>query len=214
MSGELLPHAADIVRIVTSCTGDGEESRNAVIATGASESFEAGKVAGAGTYACSSCGCRLAFEGPEAVPSCPECGGKSFSRVPLFGARGLTEEATAERPAVALPDERPPWLEELRTQAFEPGAHLAYEDEGEVRVVTVPDGWCRVGRSPTADIRFNDPTVSRRHALLVRTSAGIRVLDDRSLNGIEVNGEIVDWGELVDGDELRIGRYRLYLICA
>lgn len=184
-----------------------------MITTGASESFEAGKVAGAGTYACSSCGCRLAFESPEAVPSCPECGGKSFSRVPLFSARDSSEEPTTERPAVALPDERPSWLEELRPPALEPGVHLAYEDEGEVRVTSVPDGWCRVGRSPTADIRFEDPTVSRRHALLVRTSAGIRVLDDRSLNGIEVNGERVDWGELVDGDELRIGRYRLYLIC-
>jgi pSer/pThr/pTyr-binding forkhead associated (FHA) protein len=38
------------------------------------------------------------------------------------------------------------------------------------------------------------------------------VLDDRSLNGLYVNGERVDWAPLNDGDELEIGRYRLYVI--
>ena len=40
----------------------------------------------------------------------------------------------------------------------------------------------------------------------------VRVLDDRSLNGVWVNGERVDWRELEDGDELTIGRFRLYLV--
>ena len=40
----------------------------------------------------------------------------------------------------------------------------------------------------------------------------LRVLDDRSLNGVFLNGEIVEWGRLEDGDELAIGRYRLFAL--
>jgi pSer/pThr/pTyr-binding forkhead associated (FHA) protein len=51
--------------------------------------------------------------------------------------------------------------------------------------------------------------VSRRHALLVRQPDGVRVLDDRSLNGVFVNGERVDARTLADGAEIVVGRYRL-----
>ena len=67
----------------------------------------------------------------------------------------------------------------------------------------------RIGRSLSADLRFEDPTVSRRHAVLVAEADGVRVLDDRSLNGVFVNGERVVSQTLGDGDEIVIGRYRL-----
>jgi pSer/pThr/pTyr-binding forkhead associated (FHA) protein len=69
-----------------------------------------------------------------------------------------------------------------------------------------------VGRSLAADVRFDDPTVSRRHALIVRQADGVRVLDDRSLNGVFVNGERVEWRVLADGDEILVGRYRLIFL--
>ena len=72
--------------------------------------------------------------------------------------------------------------------------------------------WTRIGRSLAADIRFDDPTVSRRHALIVRQPDGLRVLDDRSLNGVFVNGERVEWSALADSDEIVIGRHRLYFL--
>ena len=72
--------------------------------------------------------------------------------------------------------------------------------------------WTRIGRSLAADIRFDDPTVSRRHALIVRQPDGLRVLDDRSLNGVFVNGERVEWSTLADNDEIVIGRHRLYFL--
>ena len=76
-------------------------------------------------------------------------------------------------------------------------------------------GWAKIGRSSAADLLLDDPTVSRRHALVVRTDEGeLRALDDRSLNGLFVNGERVEWAPLKDGDELEIGRYRLYVINA
>ncbi len=74
-------------------------------------------------------------------------------------------------------------------------------------------GWTRIGRSVAADIRLDDPSVSRRHALIVsEPDESLRILDDRSLNGVFVNGEEVEWGKLADGDELTIGRYRLFVL--
>ena len=42
--------------------------------------------------------------------------------------------------------------------------------------------------------------------------ATLRALDDRSLNGLFVNGERVDWAPLGDGDELEIGRFRIHVL--
>ena len=78
-------------------------------------------------------------------------------------------------------------------------------------LVALTQEWTRVGRSLAADVRFDDPTVSRRHALLVRQPDGVRVLDDRSLNGVFVNGERIEWRMLEDGDEIVVGRYQLRL---
>jgi pSer/pThr/pTyr-binding forkhead associated (FHA) protein len=72
--------------------------------------------------------------------------------------------------------------------------------------------WTRIGRSIAADMRLDDPTVSRRHALVCRQAGRVRVLDDRSLNGLFLNGERVEWHDLDDGDELVIGRYKLHFI--
>jgi pSer/pThr/pTyr-binding forkhead associated (FHA) protein len=63
-------------------------------------------------------------------------------------------------------------------------------------------------------VRFDDPTVSRRHALIVRQADGVRLLDDRSLNGVFVNGSRVDGQLLRDGDEIVVGRYRLLFVTA
>ena len=72
--------------------------------------------------------------------------------------------------------------------------------------------WTRIGRSLSADIRFDDPTVSRRHAMVHCQEGSARILDDRSLNGVFVNGERTDMTELEDGDELTIGQFRLYFM--
>jgi pSer/pThr/pTyr-binding forkhead associated (FHA) protein len=45
--------------------------------------------------------------------------------------------------------------------------------------------------------------------VLVTESEGVRLLDDRSLNGVFVNEERIVSRLLVDGDEIVIGRYRL-----
>jgi len=118
---------------------------------------------------------------------------------------GQTAEIAIPSSAVA-----PDWLPVARSMLRGPGRYLAYRDGGEIRTFSVDNGWTRIGRSATADIRLDDPSVSRRHALIVSEQPdSLRVLDDRSLNGVFLNGKLVDWGRLADGDELAIGRYRL-----
>ncbi len=103
------------------------------------------------------------------------------------------------------------WLAELRDGIDVPGQYLAYRGpDGNVVAYTLDREWTRIGRSLAADIRFDDPTVSRRHALIVRQPDGLRVVDDRSLNGVFVNGERVEWSALADGDEIVIGRHHLH----
>ena len=94
-------------------------------------------------------------------------------------------------------------------QIEQPGEYLCFEEGGELRTVALTREWTRIGRSLAADVRFDDPTVSRRHALIVRQPDGVRLLDDRSLNGVFVNGARVDGRALEDGDEIIVGRYRL-----
>jgi pSer/pThr/pTyr-binding forkhead associated (FHA) protein len=106
--------------------------------------------------------------------------------------------------------ERPSWVEDARAGLSAPGKYLAYEESGRHVVVAISREWTRIGRSMAADLRFDDATVSRRHALVVNQAEGVRVLDDRSLNGIYVNGRRVEWSPLADGDEVAIGRHTLF----
>jgi hypothetical protein len=106
----------------------------------------------------------------------------------------------------------PDWLAEARETLDHAGDFVAYDEDGKLRLVELNCGWTRIGRSLAADVRFDDPTVSRRHAMLHREDGTARILDDRSLNGVFVNGERVEMRELSDGDELTIGRFRLYYL--
>ena len=163
---------------------------------------------GVGSFICQGCSFPVSFEPAESIPKCPNCGGTDFRRSSMF------EQPTLRNIAVTRPAAKPAdWLDGVRESISEPGKYLAMFADGRTRVIELSDGWSRIGRSRSADIRLDDPTVSRRHAVVVRTPEGeLRVLDDRSMNGIRVNGEPVDWSPLADGDELQIGRYTLSVV--
>ncbi len=146
---------------------------------------------------CSECGEPVTLPAGAATATCPACGALVPGSLP---------------PAALEEDERvlPAWLLDPAAILGEPGEYLCFEDGGEIVVVPLTREWTRIGRGLAADVRFDDPTVSRRHALIVRNPDGVRVLDDRSLNGVFVNGQRVEWSPLTHGDEIRVGRHRLY----
>jgi DNA-directed RNA polymerase subunit RPC12/RpoP len=170
------------------------------------DTYLTGTLAGAGSFRCSECGFAVALNALEEVPRCPNCGNARFARASIFDTSGVDEAPTFED------TDDTAWIASVRDELVEPGHYLALRDEGQISVMPLMGELTRIGRSLSADIRFDDPTVSRRHAIVVRQGARARVLDDRSLNGVFLRGERVEWGELEDGDELIVGRYRLYFI--
>jgi pSer/pThr/pTyr-binding forkhead associated (FHA) protein len=87
-----------------------------------------------------------------------------------------------------------------------PGRYIEVEGPSETLLIGLDRGITHVGRGLVADLRLDDASVSRRHAILVNRDAGARVLDDRSSNGTFVNGRRILQAELEDGDVLRLGR--------
>jgi pSer/pThr/pTyr-binding forkhead associated (FHA) protein len=127
--------------------------------------------------------------------------------IPIEGTD--TALTRARRP---IPTETPEWVAAARGGVTQPGKYIAYDESGRKVVVPVSREWTRIGRSLAADVRFDDATVSRRHALIVNQADGVRVLDDRSLNGVYVNGKRVEWSPLTDGDQITVGRHSLYFL--
>jgi pSer/pThr/pTyr-binding forkhead associated (FHA) protein/DNA-directed RNA polymerase subunit RPC12/RpoP len=186
-------------------------------------SLTSGTIVGAGSFRCRRCGYVLTLAGSDPLADCPGCGGRSFVRASLFSA-GRTAGRPLGEHASALADTQtgrsPLWRSEsaadhmaqlatARERIQQPGEYISYEEGGELRTIALTREWTRIGRSLAADVRFDDPTVSRRHALIVRQPDGVRVLDDRSLNGVFVNGARIEGKVLKDGDEIIVGRYRL-----
>ncbi len=179
------------------------------------ESLSAGTFVGSGSFRCQHCGYTLTLEGTEELTPCPSCGGQEFVRASIFSTSRTspshddqpTHSALLVEPAAPDMSSR---LAGVRAGIAEPGDYLVYEEEGgELKTIALAREWTRIGRSLAADLRFDDPTVSRRHALIVHHPDGVRLLDDRSLNGVFVNGERIDGRLLQDGDEIIVGRYRL-----
>ncbi|HEX3910707.1 MAG TPA: FHA domain-containing protein [Solirubrobacteraceae bacterium] len=172
---------------------------------------------GAGSFCCRNCGYVLTLSGLDTLGDCPSCGGSEFVRASLFSAAMSSGAQETARQGGVLsepaPVDREAMLEEARAQIEQPGEYLCFEEGDSTRIAALSREWTRIGRSLAADVRFDDPTVSRRHALIVRQPDGVRVLDDRSLNGVFVNDERVEGRLLQDGDEIIVGRYRLsYLV--
>jgi DNA-directed RNA polymerase subunit RPC12/RpoP len=187
---------------------------NTVGTSPAGETLATGSMPGEGTYFCLLCGTQVSLYETDQLPACLRCGSSRFRRDSIFSALQEHGSPTVEFALTAEP-QPPGWLDEAREQLTEAGYHLTMRERGEVTTVSLGLGWSRIGRCPTAEICLDDPSVSRRHAMVATESdKPPRVLDDRSLNGVLLNGRKVDWAELEPDDELTIGRYRLYLLQA
>jgi hypothetical protein len=115
-----------------------------------------------------------------------------------------------------------------RTDSFEPiaGRDDRFRHEGETaepvlpgryiqvhgpdqRLMRLGDEVVHIGRGLAANLRLDDSSVSRRHAVLISHPSGHRILDDRSLNGTFVNGTRIEQSDLRNGDVIAIGRVML-----
>jgi pSer/pThr/pTyr-binding forkhead associated (FHA) protein len=93
-----------------------------------------------------------------------------------------------------------------------PGRYLAI-DEGEVtRLVPLHQPATHIGRGFAADVRLEDQSVSRRHAVIVAGPDGARILDDRSANGTFVNGRRVAEASLRHRDSIQLGAVALVFV--
>jgi pSer/pThr/pTyr-binding forkhead associated (FHA) protein len=88
-----------------------------------------------------------------------------------------------------------------------------FEVQGPARTVLIPlgDEIVRIGRGVGADLRLDEPSVSRRHAIFEPVPEP-RILDDRSSNGTFVNGARVQQAVLRSGDTIVVGRVALRYI--
>jgi pSer/pThr/pTyr-binding forkhead associated (FHA) protein len=122
-------------------------------------------------------------------------------------SRSTTADITTEAPAVVVRSGA--LLHRMRAAAaaiwrLAPGRYLAILDGDEIVVLPL-GGLTRIGRRAASDIVLDDATVSRRHALVLDRGGKPVIADDRSLNGVFVNGRRVREARLQHGDEVQIG---------
>jgi len=97
----------------------------------------------------------------------------------------------------------------LAVEPAEPAGPGRYvEIQGPERALLIPLAGqaVHIGRGLSAELRLDDNSVSRRHAILVPRPSGARILDDRSATGTFVNGQRVQQAELSNGDVIVVGR--------
>jgi hypothetical protein len=118
----------------------------------------------------------------------------------------VSEGSTERVDAIACLDER------VRHQAMparpaQRGRYIEVRGPGrQALLISLDEGVTHIGRGLLADLRLDENSVSRRHAILVNRGFGVRLLDDRSSNGTFVNGRRITQTELHNGDVLVLGR--------
>ncbi len=131
----------------------------------AGEAFPSGSMPGEGTYFCLVCGTQLSLRETDELPGCTYCGATRFRRDSIFSSLQDHGSPTVEF-ALPVKHEPPAWLDEAREALTGSGYHLAMRERGEVLTFHLGAGWVRIGRCDTAGICIDDPSVSRRHAML------------------------------------------------
>jgi hypothetical protein len=87
-----------------------------------------------------------------------------------------------------------------------PGRYIEIQGPDRALLIALSGDAVHIGRGLSAELRLDDNSVSRRHAILVPRPSGASILDDRSANGTFVNGRRVQQAELRGGDVIVLGR--------
>jgi pSer/pThr/pTyr-binding forkhead associated (FHA) protein len=69
-----------------------------------------------------------------------------------------------------------------------------------------------LGRGESAQLRFDDSSMSSEHAALEFFDAGIRLRDLGSMNGTRLNGSEVKAADLKNGDRFQLGSHEFQFI--
>jgi len=145
---------------------------------------------------CPECG----FQNPEAANYCSKCGA-------LLVKDESGTETTQQYTPEEGDDDAAAALDDLGVKG---PALIVRSGGGRSGETFHPEGErTMIGRSPDCEIFLDDVTVSRKHAVLLRKDGAFFVEDLGSLNGTFLNRRRIESGELADGDELQIGKYRL-----
>ena len=73
------------------------------------------------------------------------------------------------------------------------------------------NGIHKIGRLETKEIILDDVTVSRNHAFMSVDDDTVIITDEKSTNGIFVNGELTDESVLTSGSRIQIGKFSLII---
>lgn len=148
---------------------------------------------------CTQCG----YKNPQGAKFCAQCG------TALTASLDVTTGMLPTAPDTSDSDERID-TDGVRSD-LSPGTALLVSVRGPnvgARFLLDKDV-VTVGRHPESDIFLDDITVSRRHAEFRRTEHTFLVADVGSLNGTYVNGTRTEQQELVHGDNVQVGKFRL-----
>lgn len=143
---------------------------------------------------CSQCGTKLAEPGGSTTSN------DMTATISVPASRADTDERVTLNEADSAAVDALPQGSALLVVVRGPGAGSRFLLDSDV--VTA-------GRHPDSDIFLDDITVSRRQVEFRRVGHGYEVVDAGSLNGTYVNRDRIDQAELQNGDEVRIGKFRL-----
>lgn len=151
----------------------------------------------------------LAAEGAAgAVTASPALRSTVADPAPTSAYRMLDLDATTQMEAIQLGDADDRDAPAVRPEDGTAILHIR-QGPGAGAVFTLDGDVVSCGRDGNNDIVLDGATVSRKHVDFHRQGSGYAVADLDSLNGTYVNGERVKTAALAEGDEIRIGRYRL-----
>jgi hypothetical protein len=130
------------------------------------------------------------------------------------GAKNVPEEPGAPAPgATRIYQAAAPVATEAVSPSDAERLGLAHEARASLRLGStrhdLADDKFVIGRSRECDITLDDPNVSRRHAEIRRENGAFWIVDLKSTNGVEVNGERVERARLNHSDTILIGKTEL-----
>jgi hypothetical protein len=142
-------------------------------------------------------------------PRGPEVAGHLHQRVQSENDTDRSEEMIA--PALVFPEQFATTAESAEQQGPASRVLVLLDPERPIKYPLFKETMT-IGRADIADIQIKNDFLSRLHARVVSTAAGVSIEDAESKNGIRVNAKTVTRQTLRHGDVVDMGRLRFRFI--